>query len=87
MGRAVSAFSENAINKSKRDPAFEFELDEVLLQFKYQTPHFEPLFQLPDRFATRHRPLLTARIFRIYLSEVIKIVLTIRGGGVPHTPS
>ena len=65
---------------------FEFELDEVLLQFKYQTPHFEPLFQLPDRFATRHRPLLTARIFRIYLSEVIKIVLTIRGGGVPHTP-
>lgn len=66
---------------------FEFELDEVLLQFKYQTPHFEPLFQLPDRFATRHRPLLTARIFRIYLSEVIKIVLTIRGGGVPHTPS
>ena len=65
---------------------FEFKLDEVLLQFKYQTPHFEPLFQLPDRFATRHRPLLTARIFRIYLSEVIKIVLTIRGGGVPHTP-
>ena len=86
MGKAVSAFSENAINKSKREPMLPFVLDEVLLQFKIQTPHFEPLLQLPDRFATRQRPLLTARIFRIYLSEVIKIVLTICGGGVPHTP-
>lgn len=87
MGKAVSAFSENAIDKSKREPMLPFVLDEVLLQFKIQTPHFEPLLQLPDRFATRQRPLLTARIFRIYLSEVIKIVLTICGGGVPHTPS
>jgi len=54
MGRAVSAFSENAINKSKREPMFVFELDEALPQLKIQPPQPEPLPQLPDRLATRH---------------------------------
>ena len=89
MGMANTALSENAFNKSKREPMFVFVLDEVLSQFKSQTPHFEPLFQLPDRFATRHKLLLFACCARdLPTKEVSHFnVQPICGGGVPHTPS
>ena len=40
-------------NKSRRDPMFEFELDESLFKLAVKRPHFEPLFQLPPCLKTR----------------------------------
>ena len=39
--------------KCKRDPLFEFELDESLFKFEANKPSLEPLFQLPLRLRTR----------------------------------
>ena len=37
---------------SRRAPRFEFEFDEVLFALKYNSPAFEPLFQLPPTYRT-----------------------------------
>lgn len=66
-------------NKSRRDPMFEFELDESLFKLAAKRPHSEPLFQLPP-----------CRKTRFYCSpyEVLSVLYrpTYAGEKIPRTP-
>lgn len=66
-------------NKSRRDPMFEFELDESLFKLAVKRPHFEPLFQLPPCWKTR---------FYCSPYKVLSVLYrpTYAGEKIPRTP-
>lgn len=49
---------------SRRPPMFAFTFEEVLFRFQFDSPSFEPLFQLPPTIASTHPKTLKIKRFK-----------------------